>query len=180
VRSVAPGAAARMAALIFARSLCASFGHLAMYSSTPLRLRFVTVAFSPCRSVFFIVIDRDFTRRVRQVRFRNLGLGVDLCLTERIRARTVAQTSFCALFFYNRSLLYQRIMFEGPEPMPQSEIIFSVQESPEGGYEARALGFSIFTQADSLDELKTVIRDAVSCHFDASDKPSVIRLHLGY
>lgn len=56
--------------------------------------------------------------------------------------------------------------------MPQSEIIFSVQESPEGGYEARALGFSIFTQADSLDELKTMIRDAVSCHFDASDKPS--------
>ena len=61
--------------------------------------------------------------------------------------------------------------------MPQSEIIFSVQESPEGGYEARALGFSIFTQADSLDELKTMTRDAVFCHFDAVDKPSVIRLH---
>jgi len=60
--------------------------------------------------------------------------------------------------------------------MPQSEIIFSVQESPEGGYEARALGFSIFTQADTLDELKTNIRDAVSCHFDPPDKPSVIRL----
>jgi hypothetical protein len=62
--------------------------------------------------------------------------------------------------------------------MPQSEIIFSVQESPEGGYEARALGFSIFTQADSLDELKTMVRDAVSCHFDADSKPNVIRLHL--
>ena len=62
--------------------------------------------------------------------------------------------------------------------MPPSEIIFSVQESPEGGYEARALGFSIFTQADSLDELKTMVRDAVSCHFDADSKPSVIRLHL--
>ncbi|HKN75375.1 MAG TPA: hypothetical protein VJW94_09370 [Candidatus Acidoferrum sp.] len=62
--------------------------------------------------------------------------------------------------------------------MPQSEIIFSVQESPEGGYEARALGFSIFTQADSLDELKTMVRDAVSCHFDTSSKPSVIRLHM--
>jgi hypothetical protein len=62
--------------------------------------------------------------------------------------------------------------------MPQSEIIFSVQESPEGGYEARALGFSIFTQADSLDELKTMVRDAVSCHFDAGSKPGVIRLHL--
>jgi hypothetical protein len=62
--------------------------------------------------------------------------------------------------------------------MAQTEIIFSVQESPEGGYEARALGYSIFTEADSLDELKTMVRDAVSCHFDANDKPSVIRLHM--
>ncbi len=62
--------------------------------------------------------------------------------------------------------------------MPQSEIIFSVQESPEGGYQARALGFSIFTEADTLEELKTMIRDAVSCHFDAAEKPGVIRLHL--
>ena len=62
--------------------------------------------------------------------------------------------------------------------MSQSEIIFSVQESPEGGYEARALGYSIFTQANSLDELKTVLRDAVACHFTDGDKPKVIRLHL--
>ena len=60
--------------------------------------------------------------------------------------------------------------------MPQSEIIFSLQESPESGYEARTLGFSIFTQADSVDELRTMIRDAVSCHFPESEKPSVIRL----
>lgn len=62
--------------------------------------------------------------------------------------------------------------------MPQSEIIFSIQESPEGGYQARALGFSIFTEADSLDELKVMIREAVSCHFEPSEKPSVIRLHM--
>jgi hypothetical protein len=62
--------------------------------------------------------------------------------------------------------------------MPQSEIIFSVQESPEGGYEARALGHSIFSQADSLDELKSMLRDAVACHFAETDRPSVIRLHL--
>ncbi len=54
--------------------------------------------------------------------------------------------------------------------MPQSEIIFSVQESPEGGYEARALGYSIFTQADSIEELKSMIRDAVSCHFADGEK----------
>jgi hypothetical protein len=60
----------------------------------------------------------------------------------------------------------------------QTEIIFSVQESPEGGYEARALGHSIFSQAESLEELKTMLRDAVACHFDGSEKPSVIRLHF--
>ena len=62
--------------------------------------------------------------------------------------------------------------------MNNSEIIFSVQESPEGGYEARALDFSIFTQADSLEELKLRIRDAVSCHFEEGQKPSVIRIHF--
>ena len=50
--------------------------------------------------------------------------------------------------------------------MPETEIIFSVQESPEGGYEARALGHDIFTQADTMDELKLNVRDAVRCHFD--------------
>jgi hypothetical protein len=62
--------------------------------------------------------------------------------------------------------------------VPQSEIILSLQESPEGGYQARALGFSIFTEADTLEELKTMIRDAVSCHFEDGQKPSVIRLHM--
>ncbi len=42
----------------------------------------------------------------------------------------------------------------------------------------RALGFSSFTVTDTLDELKTMIRDAVSCHFDATEKPSLIRLHM--
>jgi hypothetical protein len=51
--------------------------------------------------------------------------------------------------------------------MVETEIIFSVQESPEGGYEARALGFSIYTEADTLDELKVMVQDAVRCHFDA-------------
>lgn len=62
--------------------------------------------------------------------------------------------------------------------MAQSEIIFSVQESTEGGYEARALGHAIFTQADSMDELKTMLRDAVACHFTEENKPQVIRLHM--
>jgi hypothetical protein len=62
--------------------------------------------------------------------------------------------------------------------MAPSEIIFSVQESPEGGFEARALGYSIFTQADPFDELKSMLRDAVACHFSEDSKPRVIRLHM--
>ncbi len=62
--------------------------------------------------------------------------------------------------------------------MADSEIIFSIYESPEGGYEARALGHAIFTQADSMDELKRNVREAVVCHFENGNAPSVIRLHL--
>jgi len=61
--------------------------------------------------------------------------------------------------------------------MNESEIIFSVQESAEGGYEARALGFEIFTQAETMDELRQMVRDAVRCHFNGNG-PRVIRLHM--
>ena len=62
--------------------------------------------------------------------------------------------------------------------MDETEIIFAVAESPEGGYEARALGYSIYTQADTFDELRQTVRDAVRCHFDAETAPRMIRLHL--
>ena len=62
--------------------------------------------------------------------------------------------------------------------MADTKIVFNVEESPEGGYAARALGFSIYTQADTLDELKTMVRDAVRCHFDPPSAPRIIRLHL--
>ncbi len=62
--------------------------------------------------------------------------------------------------------------------MEETEIIFSIQESPEGGYEAHALGHSIFTQADTMDELKVNVREAVHCHFDEGEAPRVIRLHM--
>lgn len=61
--------------------------------------------------------------------------------------------------------------------MAESEIIFSVQEFPEGGYEAKALGYSIYTQAKTMPELKEAIKDAVRCHFDGNDQPKLIRLH---
>ena len=49
------------------------------------------------------------------------------------------------------------------------EIVFLVQRAPEGGYTARALGESIFTQADSLEELHENVRDAARCHYDAGE-----------
>jgi hypothetical protein len=51
-----------------------------------------------------------------------------------------------------------------------NEVIFSVEEAPEGGCIARALGHSIFTEADSLAELREAVRDAVRCHFDDRDR----------
>ena len=56
------------------------------------------------------------------------------------------------------------------------EIIFLIEESAEGGYEAKALGHSIYTDADNIDELKTMIRDAVLCHFEDEEMPRTIRL----
>jgi predicted RNase H-like HicB family nuclease len=53
-----------------------------------------------------------------------------------------------------------------------------VEESPEGGYDARALGHSIYTQAETIDELKAMLQDAVRCHFEEHERPRVIRLHL--
>ncbi len=59
------------------------------------------------------------------------------------------------------------------------EIIFVVEEAPEGGYSARALGAAIFTEADDLDTLQSEVRDAVLCHYEVeAERPRVIRLHF--
>jgi hypothetical protein len=94
-----------------------------------------------------------------------------------------------------RGLAAARALLVGESVMPRSawvvvvversrgarmnEIVFVVEEAPEGGYTARALGESIFTEADSLPELRVAVQDAVRCHFDgATDVPTVIRLHF--
>jgi hypothetical protein len=59
-----------------------------------------------------------------------------------------------------------------------TEIVFLVEDDPDGGYTARALGESIFTQANDLSTLRDMIRDAVRCHFpDPATRPALIRLH---
>lgn len=59
-----------------------------------------------------------------------------------------------------------------------SELIFLVEEAPEGGYTAKALGASIFTEADTAEELDEAVRDAVRCHFEEGEAPKVVRLHF--
>jgi hypothetical protein len=58
------------------------------------------------------------------------------------------------------------------------ELIFVVEEAPEGGYSARALGEAIFTEADDLARLEEQVRDAVRCHFEEGLAPKVVRLHF--
>jgi hypothetical protein len=57
----------------------------------------------------------------------------------------------------------------------ESDIIFSIEQAPEGGFIARALGHSIFTEADDLDALREAVRDAVRCHFDDAGAPAGLR-----
>lgn len=59
-----------------------------------------------------------------------------------------------------------------------NEIIFMVQEPPEGGFAAEALGYPIFTVGETLEELNQMVRDAVICHFEEETRPKIIRLHF--
>jgi len=59
-----------------------------------------------------------------------------------------------------------------------TEIVFLVEEAPEGGYTARAVGESVFTEADDLDSLRENVLDAVRCHFpEDEERPRLVRLH---
>jgi predicted RNase H-like HicB family nuclease len=63
--------------------------------------------------------------------------------------------------------------------MTTNELTFLIEEYPEGGYNAKALGQSIFVQGDTVETLKSNIKDALECHFDAKeDIPRIIRLHM--
>ncbi|MGH9897375.1 MAG: 2-oxoisovalerate dehydrogenase [Pyrinomonadaceae bacterium] len=59
-----------------------------------------------------------------------------------------------------------------------NELIFLVEEAPEGGFTARALEAAIFTEADDLPSLHRQVRDAVNCHFDEGQEPKIVRLHF--
>jgi predicted RNase H-like HicB family nuclease len=62
--------------------------------------------------------------------------------------------------------------------MVMNEVIFLIEEAAEGGYIAKALSESIITQAETLDELKSMVKDAVRCHFDPENLPKLVRFHF--
>jgi hypothetical protein len=60
-----------------------------------------------------------------------------------------------------------------------TELLFVVEEDTDGGLTAKAVGHSIFTEADTADQLRENVRDAVLCHFDnPEDRPRIVRLHF--
>ena len=62
--------------------------------------------------------------------------------------------------------------------MAPKEIIFMVEEAEEGGYDAHALGADIVTQAENLEELRDMVREAVHVHFEDFERPGIIHLHF--
>ncbi len=59
-----------------------------------------------------------------------------------------------------------------------NEIIFEVTQEADGAYVAECLTEPIFCQADSWDDLRAQVRDAVTAHYYDQTKPASIRLHL--
>jgi len=58
-----------------------------------------------------------------------------------------------------------------------TELVFQVEQDPEGGYTAQAVGASIFTEAETLEDLRKNVRGAVVCHFDnPNERPKIICL----
>ena len=62
---------------------------------------------------------------------------------------------------------------------PDSEIVFVVEEASEGGFVARSVGDSIFTEAATLEQLREAVREAVACHFEEEKRPQAVRLFIG-
>ena len=62
--------------------------------------------------------------------------------------------------------------------MKTNEIIFYIEDSDEGGFEARALGHSIFTDGETVEELRENIKEALQCHFEENSMPKMVTLHF--
>ena len=80
----------------------------------------------------------------------------------------------------SRVLVHRELQLASVEEPVEApvEIIFEVTEAPEGGFDARALGHSIFTQGEDWADLKAMVRDAVLCHFGDGAEQRIVRLHF--
>ena len=60
-----------------------------------------------------------------------------------------------------------------------SELVFEVTQEADGGYVAEALGENIVTEADTWEELRANVQEAVEAYyFEEAIKPTTLRLHL--
>ncbi len=57
------------------------------------------------------------------------------------------------------------------------EVIFLVEESDEGGFIAKGIGVAIFTEAETMEELRVAVKDAIQCHFE-DKRPKLVRFHM--
>ena len=60
------------------------------------------------------------------------------------------------------------------------DLYFEAQEDTvDGGYTASAVGYGIHTQAETLEELRRQILDAVSCYFGENEEmPTLVHLRV--
>jgi predicted RNase H-like HicB family nuclease len=65
-----------------------------------------------------------------------------------------------------------------PRVWDMQELVFEVTQDADGGFNAECLGESIFTQADTWDELRANVREAVEAYFFDGRRPDSIRLRL--
>jgi len=95
-----------------------------------------------------------------------------LAISSRSRPETgVGSVVDTALLILN----WLTMLFGYSRPM---ELIFEIRDAEEGGLYARALGHAIFTEADTWDELRANVLEAVSLHFeDALMKPRLVQMH---
>lgn len=84
-----------------------------------------------------------------------------------------------SIFKFSSSIFFINLHFSTKyKNYYMTEIIFIVEEAPEGGFTAKAIDFAIFTEADTMEELRILIKDAVSCHFEIDQRPKLVRLHF--
>ncbi len=74
-------------------------------------------------------------------------------------------------------VLSKLVVTSGSTTETMEELIFLAEESKEGGYLAKALGHSIFTEGETIEEIKAAVKDVVRCHFD-DNRREAIGLHF--